>query len=298
MNLTFVTAPTAILLAVCAARAADAPAFEVASVKPAPPPVFDGNVKTIVRPGMTVNQARVEIRYMSMADLIRTAYRVKLYQVTGPGWITTERYQIQATIPAGVSQDQVPEMLQTLLAVRFKLDLHRDPKDLPVFALIPGKNGIKLAETTPDPEPPAAGEPSFGVKREDQVTFGRGGGTAQAIKLNSDGTFHIDRKMTMAALADFLAGFVDRPVIDMTGTKALYQVALDVPIGARMSAGRGNIRIAGADPQAVNDALDRMADASMSIFTAVQKLGLKLDPRKAPVEVLVVDHAEKIPTEN
>jgi uncharacterized protein (TIGR03435 family) len=308
MTLPFMNFRVAVLLAASAAcYAADGPSFEVASVKAAPPITMEGAKSGRILPVMNVDQARVEIRNLSLADLVSRAYRVKSYQVIGPDWISSERYEIRATIPQGVSPDQVPEMLQALLATRFKLVLHRDRKDMPVYALIAGKNGLKVAEATPDPPSDSTGaagakpEAAFIVSRDN---LGNTSSTSQAVKFNSDGTFHIDRKMTMAALANFLSGFVDRPVVDMTETTATYQIALDVSIAAKIASGRATVRVAGADggpvdPGAAREALDRLADSSGgSIFASVQKLGLKLDARKAPMETLVVEHAEKIPTEN
>ena len=91
--------------------------------------------------GMTIDAARVDICFFSLADLIRTAYRVKPYQVSGPSWIGADRFNIQAKIPDGVSKDVVPEMLQALLAERFQLTFHRENKEIAVDALVAGKIG-------------------------------------------------------------------------------------------------------------------------------------------------------------
>jgi uncharacterized protein (TIGR03435 family) len=249
----------------------------------------------------------VEIGYMTLATLVSTAYRLKAYQVSGPDWIKTQGYSVSAKIPAGASREQVPEMLQTLLADRFKLTIHREKKEQSVFALIVGKDGLKLKETTPDPEP---SEGNGGTNTEgggQAMTFragGRGGGTSFGGA--SNGMMHIDRKMTLAQLGTLLSTFVDRPILDMTDAKATYQVTIDIPIAAMFQAGRANIVMngesvsGGQNSEAMQSAIDKLSDESggATIFTAVQKIGLKLEPRKASVDFVVVDRAEKSPTEN
>ena len=74
-----------------------------------------------------------------MRDFLSSAYRVKLYQIVGPEWIATERYDINAKLPAGTSASKLPEMLQALLTERFAMRLHRDKKEMPVFAMLVGK---------------------------------------------------------------------------------------------------------------------------------------------------------------
>ena len=138
-----------------AQTAAPGPAFEVASIKPAAPlnrgQIFSGQAHA----GMKVDAARVDIGSMSLADLIRVAYRVKPYQISGPDWMASERFDVLAKLPEGASSGQVPEMLQALLAERFKLAVHRESKEHAVYALVVGKNGPKLKESPPDADAPA-----------------------------------------------------------------------------------------------------------------------------------------------
>jgi uncharacterized protein (TIGR03435 family) len=143
-------------------------------------------------------------------------------------------------------------MLQNMLADRFKLKLHRETKELPVYVLVVGKNGLKLRESTP--------------------------GTPSQISMSA--SHIIGHAVPMQALADHLSNAalqLDRPVIDQTKLVGTYDFTLEwtpdtVPLG----------------------------DASApSLFTAVQEqLGLKLESRKAPVEIIVVDSAEKVATKN
>lgn len=162
-----------------------APSFEVASIKPAPPIEPQKIMAGTLHIGMTIDSARVDIGNLSLADLIRTAYKVKPYQVSGPEWMGGLRWDIVAKMPEGGTREQVPAMLQALLAERFKLAIHHDSKDHAVYALVVGKNGLKMKEAEPDPvvaAPPAA-EPT-GTKPG--MTVGTPDGQMK-ISPNSDG---------------------------------------------------------------------------------------------------------------
>jgi uncharacterized protein (TIGR03435 family) len=293
---------------------APGPTFEVASVKPAAPLDRSRILSGQMHVGMRIDAARVDIGSMSLADLIRVAYGVKAYQVSGPDWMASERFDVLAKLPDGASREQVPAMLQALLAERFKLTAHRESKEHAVYALVVGKNGPKLKESPPDADAPAGGAPVAGYDANPQVRIsGRGENTQVAISGGQIGTAHMSvgpngsmhleaPKMTMAALADTLSRFFDRPVVDLTEIKGSYQVAMDLSmqdlrIAAQnfgmMAAGMGGGR-GGANPQT-----DAASDpGGLSVFEAVQQLGLKLEPRKVPIELIVIDHLDKAPTEN
>ena len=152
-------------------------------------------------------------------------------------------------MPEGATKEQVPEMLQALLADRFKLAIHHDTKERSVYALVVGKGGSKLKEPPADPPAPAAAEkpdgapgdagtapaadaaPQFNVKRNSD---GSGTATVHGPDGNAKMSFgpngmHMDlEKMTMEKLAEMLGRFVDRPVVDMTELKGSYQVGLDI----------------------------------------------------------------------
>jgi uncharacterized protein (TIGR03435 family) len=285
------------------------PAFEVASVKPAAPLNRGQLLSGQAHVGMKIDAARVDIGSMSLEELIRVAFRVKPYQVSGPDWMASVRFDVLAKLPEGASAEQVPEMLQALLAERFKLTVHRESKEHAVYALVVGKNGPKLKEAAPDADTPAATDdanPQVHVNgRGENMSVSISGGqigTAH-MSMGPNGTMRLEApKMNMAALADSLSRFFDRPVVDLTELKGSYQVALDLSMddlrnAARnagfMGPGMGGGR-SGARPEA-----DAASDPTgTSIFAAVQQLGLKLEPRKTPVDLVVIDHLEKTPTEN
>jgi uncharacterized protein (TIGR03435 family) len=132
------------------------------------------------------------------------------------------------------------------------------------------------------------------------ITRGGRGGTTR-ITPGADGSMHMEAsRVTMAQLADTLSRFVDRPVVDMTELKGEYQVALELSMADLMSAARAAGLPGGPLPSAgAASAADAASEPSAgSVFAAVQKLGLRMEPRKAPLETIVIDHLEKTPTEN
>jgi uncharacterized protein (TIGR03435 family) len=176
------------------------------------------------------------------------------------------RFDIVARAPADAPLDQVRLMLQALLTERFQLALHREHKDLSYLALLVGKRGPKLQEANPDSD--ASGNKSL---------IGR-------IYSNH---------MSMITLAMLLSRFTGQTVLDMTGLAEAYDLKLDwTPENAPKPAGSSGT---GAD--AVSSVDD--GDSGPSLFAAVeQQLGLKLEVRKGPVEILVIDRAERVPVQN
>jgi uncharacterized protein (TIGR03435 family) len=307
------------------------PGFEVASIKQAPPiepmKVMSGQMHV----GMSIDAARVDIGNLSLTEIIRTAYRMKGYQISGPDWMSAQRFDIMAKMPEGSSKDKVPEMLQALLADRFKMTAHRETKDFPAYALIVGKNGPKLreAEAAVAPQPAADGEapgkPAMVVGSGDtQVRVqpnpdGKGATVASPqfgqmkVSMGDGGMMRMEfARMSMQLLADTLARFTGKPVVDMTELTGTYQVTLDLSLddmrnvamaagmGPAMGGGGGMMgRPRGGEGEAARGPAESASTpGGSSIFNAIQSLGLKLDARKLPIETLVVDHLEKTPTEN
>ena len=161
-----------------------ASSFEVASIRPAetftPAMIAAGKLHV----GMSVDGARVDIGYLSLGELIPIAFKVKPYQVQGPEWLRSQRFDILAKMPEGATKEQVPALLQALLEERFKLKAHRESRESPIYALLVGKDGPKLKEAEPGSETP--GQPDaaglggfpFGTNGSQlQVNAGRGGAT-------------------------------------------------------------------------------------------------------------------------
>jgi uncharacterized protein (TIGR03435 family) len=273
------------------AQAPPNPRFEVASVRPSQP---TGTERVDI--GVHVDGAQVRIVSLPMRDYIARAYRMKLYQVTGPDWLTSERYDVNAKLPAGSTPEQIPEMLQSLLEERFQIKLHREKKDLPVYALIIGKAPLKIQESVIDPAAPVATKGTSNVTASGSaagVSVDLGNGSYYTF---SNGKFEV-KKVTMEMLARQLERYVDRPIVDMTGLKGTYDLSFAVTqedyqtmlIHAAVNAGM-------MLPPQVLQLLDNSSIASL--MDGLQQLGLKLDARKAPLDMLVVDQLSKTPTEN
>ena len=323
----------AVLLA-CGLAVAQTPAslaFEVATVKLS---ALDMNklaaqlqaTGQVPKIGAHVDKARAEYIFVPLKELIATAYRVKPAQISGPAWMNdiTQRFDIVAKMPDGATVDQAPDMLQTLLAERFNLKLHRETKEHPVMALVLGKDGAKLQESAPVPgqdfdenTPLKPGETQMSTsqgpvrisvdpKTGGSVTnMGKRGVWTQQVR--AGGTLHMEGNgTTMSAFADMLTnlsqltGGNSIQVVDLTGLQGHYNVAIDFSLADLLKIAQAvgvNIPqqpgggapggLAASDP-----------GASSSLGDAVKALGLKLESRKAPIEQLVVDNADKTPTNN
>jgi uncharacterized protein (TIGR03435 family) len=239
-------------LACCAFGQATAtpPAFEVAAIQPTPPPPEGG-----VAPGhLRQNPGGIDYSSATVSLLIRKAYGLQDYQLVLPPGISQARWNVVARAPAGSSLEQIPLMLQRLLAERFQLQVHREKKEVSAFALIEAKGGVKI-KPVDVPEGPFTGArmPNGGMR-----LFG---------------------KVSMEALAQALTPSMQKPVVDLTGLAGVYDVSFEI--------------VRDESPA------ETASVPGMSISYSMEKtLGLKLEPRKIPMEVLVVDHVEKTPSGN
>jgi uncharacterized protein (TIGR03435 family) len=294
------------LLLVAGVATAQTPApltFDVASVKAATidqAKIMAGQQQI----GLKVEGNRVEIGVSSLSELIGMAYKVKYYQIQGPDWLGPlgQRFDILAKMPPGANKDQVPEMLRALLAERFKLTMHRSSKETQVYAMVVGRNGLKMKETAtdvpvaptgdgdtaaPDTKMKVSGTPDKGMTMTNTPA-----GTQKVTMV--DGVMHVEAsKMPMSMLVEALSRYVDHPVVDATDLKGNYQVTLDISqedIRAVMRS-VGMAMPAGA-------AADSASEPGSSVVTSLQQLGLKLEARKMPIDMIVIDHLEKLPTEN
>ena len=301
----------AFLIAAGLALAQTPLSFEVASVKPGGPMDPAAIMAGKMRIGMKIDAARVDIGMLSLSDLMRIAYKVKSYQIQGPEWMTGERFNISAKLPDGAKEEQVPEMLQTLLAERFKVAIHRQSKEQNVYALTVAKGGLKMKPAEPadpkaEPAPGAAQSGNGGIRMSGDIqgkgVVVAGGPNGNQTKMTmNNGMMHMENsRMPIAGLVEMLSRFVDKPVVDMTDLKGEYQVGIDLSMEdmrniARASGMGGAMMLAGPAP---TGAPAEASDPTSSIFTSVAQLGLKLEPRKSAIDLIMVDHLEKLPTEN
>jgi uncharacterized protein (TIGR03435 family) len=269
--------------------------FEVASIKPSAPA---GTGTNRVLGGMHLDGSQVNWTFLSLNDYLGTAYGVRHYQISAPDWMASARFDINAKLPAGAAGKDIQGMLRTLLEDRFQMKTHRESKELPVYGLVVGKGGLKMQESPPD-----SGEAQNGAGKEgvNVAAVGRQGGVTVNYGNGIYFTFADNRfegkKLPASLMADVMARFTDRPVIDMTNLKGNYDFLIELSPEDFLAMG---IRAAIAAGVALPPQALQMAEAASgdSLLNALEKLGLKLESRKAPVEVLVVDHCEKAPTEN
>jgi len=214
--------------------------FEAASVKIAPSDVSAPS---------SMDLRQVRYTGVRLKSVLQDAYNVKRYQISGPDWLETQHYDIVARLPEGAAQEQIPAMLQTLLAERFRMKVHTEMRQDRVYALIVAKNGPHLNA--------AAGRPVGMEFHDGRIEF---------------------TSATLDAFASVLSGYLDYPVLDMTGIQGRFDIVLTPE---------------GGPPNTIPD-----TNFSSAIVSAVGELGLKLETRIAPVQHIVVDGGDKIPTEN
>ena len=236
--------------------------FEVASVKPAP--VGQRGPSSTIDPGM------VSFRNTNLKNLLMRAYVLRNYQIQGPGWIDTERYDVVAKVPEGAPTDQAPAMLRDLLTARFQLVTRRETKEEDVFVLSVGKNGPKLTKSQTEMRPGPDSAPNL---LANQIEFNAG-------RLSVPG-------VSMAHFANTLAGLVGRPVLDETGIQGVFDISLNVQM-SEVSAMRAG---AAADGMQASEPTNTLA-------AAIKEIGLNWGTRKAPIEHLVVVSGLKAPVGN
>ncbi len=257
--------------------------FEVASVKLSPNEGGGGTGQLRVLPGGRLSTESAILRF-----LIQSAYHVRSYQVVGgPEWIESARWNIEAKAEDNANQQQVMSMLQSLLEDRFKLKIHHETQELPVYDLTAAKNNGTIQPPkdgsciTPDPTaPPSPPSPPSAPGAQLRLPCGQFGASMGASGSRIDGY-----KIVMANLCQILSNLLGRPVIDKTGFTGVFDVHLLFANDDTLAG------LAGRGPRASESSAD---PELATIFTAIQEqLGLKLESTTGPVEVVVVDHVEK-----
>lgn len=249
--------------------------FEAATVKVS----SDGHGMSIGRRGGpgTPDPGRVTFENFPLRGLVDIAYDLKLYQYSGPDWTESAHFDVKATLPPGATKEQFQVMLQNLLKERFGLAVHREKREMPVYALVALKSGAKLKRLAPGTEAPADDANSPGGRRpapKDAEGFPI---IKQRGTLSIGGNRARLRGQTIDFLLRQLSGQTHRPVLDETGLTGDFDFTLSWA----------------PNPDAPN------AVGIPDLYTALQQqLGLRLESKKGPVEILVVDHAEKTPAGN
>jgi uncharacterized protein (TIGR03435 family) len=257
--------------------------FEVASIKPSPPPDPRGmTVGSTGGPG-TKDPTRFTAHNYDMTGLLATAYGVQRYQLSGPGWLDSERYEITAKVPEGTTKAQFMLMVRNLLIERFKLSVHMEKKELAGYQLVVAKGGPKVTKSPGAPGEPDAGSTPDGPVR---MKFDKEGYPvlAPGRQASMSGGYGRSRwrliDESMEDFAEGLSGQVDgKPVVDATGLTGKYDFEIFWSYATMQS--------------------DASIDSGPSIFAAVQQqLGLRLESKRVPVDIVVIDHLERVPTEN
>jgi uncharacterized protein (TIGR03435 family) len=285
------------VLALSCAGWAQTPAFEVASVKMAEPITPELVQSGRLQMGVTIDAHYVRISQFSMLELVALAYQVKGHQLSVQPWMTTQRYDIRAKLPEGAPRGQVPAMLQALLAQRLGVKTHRENREIKAYALVVAKDGPKLKGAAPErAEAPAAGGQIRGglaVSAGGQVAV-MSPGSDLRMTPGANGNMHLEAKrITLQRFAEAINRYCDLPVLNLTELEGSYELEVDVSGEEVRNAARARGAVI------PTPAGDGASDPSgVSLRASLQKLGLRLEGRKLPVEVLVVDEALKVPTEN
>ncbi len=257
------------------------PRFEVASVRHVGGEL--SNQSTLSGGPGTSDPTHIVYRGQPLVRFLNAAYGLEFDQITGPDWLGTDLYDVRANVPAGASKDDVKSMWQKLLADRFQLKVHVITRDFPAYELSRDSGNLKLIKSGKEPLPIRPGFPA--------LSTGRNWGLAvqPRIRLTFRGT-------TMAEFVKVIGwplstlgnagGMTVGRVVDKTGLPDRYD--FDVEFAGRWGPGGATLPTSAQDAEPASD-----------LFGALRsQLGLRLEEKKLPLEVLVVDHAEKSPAEN
>jgi len=276
--------------------------FDVASIKRSDPGGGSG-ISGGPRGGPGSNDpGRVVYTNVTLTFLLGSAYDIRRMQLAGvEKWMDTDLFDVEAKVPQGAGKDDLRIMTQNLLLDRFGMKVHRETKEMPIYALVVAKGGSKLKP---------AQEKSPTTEKDGSVRMGGIGEGCPAIRvgagvapnLSKGYMVFVNGRACMVSfsqstkwLADSLAPRLGRPVVDSTGLTGEYAFQLLFDPGGTSMPGPMAPPPPGAQPRGPAPDGDSLPD----LFTAIQQqLGLKLESRRGPVETLVIDHAEKTPKEN
>jgi len=237
-----------VLLAGISQSVGQSPTFEVAAVKvnqtteysQTPPGVRDGTFRA---------------QNVPLKTLLSLAYGMETARITGPGFLNSDRFDVTAKIPAGVPENQWPQMLQVLLTDRFRMVIRHEPKELDVYEMVPAKGGIKLP-----------------LER---------GNTPR----NMGGVYIGGEIATISQIGLAMGRWAGRPLVDKTGLEGSFYYVLN--FDPRLTTG--------AEPPPATPGLT----PATNMFTAMEEqLGIKLEARKTQLDTIMVERAERLPTEN
>lgn len=276
-------------LAAQPAPANSKPEFEAASVKTSQPDEPHAKVMRhmweMMPPGTLPmpNPGRLHIEGWSLRHTIAAANRMRDENVSGPSWLDDQHFDIEAKLPEGAKRDDAHEMLQSLLGERFGLEVHRESHQQAGFTLAVGKNGPKLEEFVAPAPPPAPAEPltpEETQERQKQQAEERMKAVQAQLQQQVRSGAHKPgsswaswKGITTTQFAERLSSRAGGPVVDETGLNGKYNFAIETW-------------------PATDD------DPGQTIFEAIEKLGLRLAPRKTSVELLVIDKVSKTPAAN
>lgn len=265
--------------------------FEVASVKPAAP--LTGRGTPALGPGSS-DPERVNYRYVTIKSLLIRAYGMPVNQIVGPPWIEADYFDIEAKVSPGASKEQVNVMLQNLLADRFKLAVHRETREVSIYEMTIAKGGSKLKPYIEDLNPPQPDPTKLVPMDKNGVPILRPGQLMLTTSKEGDRTVTA-RKQTVGGtpgLVATLSAELGRPVVDKTGLTGDYDYSVTFSPSVRSPQSQSAALPGPGAPTPSSSAAPEL------VVALEEQLGLKLQAKKGPIEVLVVDGGSRTPTEN
>ena len=270
-------------------QAADAPSFEVASVKPASPTAR--SIECSGGPG-TSDPGTWRCSNVPVGFLIINAYGLQPYQFTPMDRSSQDRFDITAKVPARTTKEEFQRIQQNLLVERFKLRLRHDHKEMAIYELGVGEKGPKMEESAPDAtltsEDPWA-IPPFSMGKDGYPVFPAGRAGLQGMNGHYRWTGF---SLSMPEIVKALSGQLGRPVVDATGLKGKYDINMTWTIDLAWVMESAGMR------DRIPDLPDSGPNGPTLIHAVRDQLGLQLISKKGPGEIVVVDHVEKVPIEN